>query len=179
MRSFASSSLVTLALIVLASTTLPAQHSADSVYQGRWFGRAELTVPWTNRRALEIRLDVHPDGGVSGTIGEALLVDARIYRDSPVAHALRLARDYAIEGRLAGALIRHEGVVRDRVRLSVDCGGDRMTGELETSGVYDGPISGRLLKARVVLERVGAVVAMRGGAARLTAIPVDARPLSP
>jgi hypothetical protein len=54
-----------------------------------------------------------------------------------------------------------------------------MTGELETSGVYDGPISGRLLSARVRLERIGAVVAMRAGAARLTPAHVDARPLSP
>jgi hypothetical protein len=179
MRTLASSSLVSLALLALASATLPAQRPADTVTLGRWVGRAELTVPWTVRRTLELRLDIHPDGGVSGTIGDALLVGAHIYRDSPVAHSLGLARDFAIEGGLSGALIRSEGVLRERVRLSVDCAVDRMTGDLVTSGVYDGPVSGRVLSARVRLERIGAVVAMRGGAARLTPAHVDARPLSP
>ena len=173
MRTLASSSLATLALIALTSTALPAQRLADTSTVGRWFGRADITVPWTVRRTLELRLDIHPDGGVSGTIGDALLVDARIYRDSPVAHAIGLARDYAIEGRLVGALIRPEGVLRDRVRISIDCGADRMAGDLVTSGLYDGPVYGRVLTAHVTLERVGAVVAMRGGAARLTPAHVD------
>lgn len=179
MRTHASLSLVTFALVAFASATLPAQRLADTATLGRWFGRAELTVPWTVRRTLELRLDIHPDGAVSGTIGDALLVDARIYRDSRVAHAIGLARHYAIEGRLAGAMIRPEGVLRDHIRLSVDCAGDRMTGDFSTSGVYDGPISGRVLSATVTLERVGPVVAMRGGSARLTSVHVDARPLSP
>ena len=178
MRTLASSSLVSLALIALASTTLPAQQPADSATLGRWIGRAELTVPWTVRRMVELELAIHPDGAVSGTIGDARLADARIHRESRVAHSLGLARDYAIEGALSGALIRSEGVVRDRVRLSVDCALDRMTGDLQTSGVYGGPVAGRVLSARVTLERVDAV-AMRGGAARLTPAHVDARPLSP
>jgi len=179
MRTQASSSLVSLALIAFVSATLPAQPPFDTAALGRWQGRAELTVPWTIRRTLDLRLDIHPDGGVSGTIGDAMLADARIYRDSPVAHALGLARDYAIEGRLDGAIIRPEGVLRDRIHLSIDCAGDRMTGQLQTSGIYDGPISGRVVTARVVLERVGAVVAIRGGNARLTSAHVDTRLLSP
>lgn len=179
MRTLASSSLVSLALIAVAAATLSAQRPADSATLGRWFGRADITVPWTARRSLEVRLDIHPDGSVSGAIGDALLVDAHIYRDSPVAHAMGLARDFAIEGRLVGAIIRPEGVLRERVRLAVDCAADRMTGELQTSGVHDGPIAERLLSARVRLERVGPVVAMRGGAARLTPASVEALPLSP
>ena len=179
MRTLASSSLVSVALIALLSATLPAQHAADSAAVGRWLGRAELTVPWTVKRTLELRLDVQPDGAVSGTIGDALLADAKIYRDSPVVRSLGLGRAYVIEGRLAGAIIRSEGVLRERVRLSVDCAADRMIGDLHTTGVYDGPISDRLLTARVTLERVGPIVAVRGGAARLTPAHVDARPLSP
>ena len=118
MRTLASSSLVSLALLALASATLPAPRPADTVTLGRWVGRAELTVPWTVRRTLELRLDIHPDGGVSGTVGDALLVDARIYRDSPVAHANGLARDNAIEGRLVGALIR--GVHRNDLLRKLD-----------------------------------------------------------
>ena len=72
-------------------------------------------------------------------------------------------------------VVQPEGVLRDRVRFSIDCAADRITGDLETSGLHDGPIAGRLLSARVTLERTGAVVAMRGGGARVTAAPVDGR----
>jgi hypothetical protein len=179
MRTLASSSLVSLALIAIASATLAAQPLGDSATVGRWYGRADLSAPWIVRRTLELRLDIQPDGGVSGTIGDALLVDAHIYHDSPVARVIGLGRQYAIEGRLAGAIIRSEGVLRERVRLSLDRAADRMTGDLQTSGVYDGPISGRMISARVTLERVGAMVALRGGAARLTPAHVDVGPLSP
>jgi len=106
MRTQASSSLVSLALIAFVSATLPAQPPFDTAALGRWQGRAELTVPWTIRRTLDLRLDIHPDGGVSGTIGDAMLAHARIYRDSPVAHALGLARDYAAVVAIRGGKAR-------------------------------------------------------------------------
>lgn len=179
MRTLASSSLVSVALVAFLSATLSAQQFGDSATVGRWYGRAELTVPWTVRRTLDLRLDIQPDGSVSGTIGDAMLVGANIYHDSPVARAIGLGRRYAIEGRLSGAIIRPEGVLRERVRFSIDRAGDRMTGDLQTNGVHDGPVSGRLLSARVTLERVGAIVALRGGAARLTPAHVEASLLSP
>lgn len=166
-----ASSLVSLALIALTQSPLGAQ--ADSALVGRWFGHAEPTVAWTARRALDVQLDIHPDGSVSGTIGDALLDDAHVYADSRVARALRLGREYAIEGRLAGSIVRAEGIHRQRVRLSLDRAVERMTGELQTSGSYDGPASNRILTARVTLERVGAVVALRAGSARLTSAHID------
>lgn len=176
MRTLASS-LLALALIASAKAPLQAQHP-DSGAVGRWFGRAELTAPWT-RRALDVRLDIQPGGGVSGTIGDAVLVEGHIFADSRVARALRLAREHAIEGRLAGSIMRTEGVYRERVHLTLDRVLDRMVGELQTSGSIDGPVSDRVITARVTLERVGALVAIRGGSARLTPAHVDARPLSP
>ena len=176
MRTLASS-LLALALIAFAKAPLQAQHP-DSGSVGWWFGRAELTAPWAQRE-LNVRLDIQPDGGVSGTIGDAVLVDGRIFPDSRVARALRLAREVAIQGRLGGSIIRAEGVHREHVYLTLDRVLDRMVGELQTSGTHDGPVANRVITARVTLERAGAVVAMRGGSARLTPAHVDARPLSP
>jgi hypothetical protein len=176
MRALASS-LLGIALIAFTRAPLLAQHP-DSGTVGRWFGRAELTAPWTPR-ALNVRLDIQPDGAVSGTIGDAVLVEGCIFPDSRVARALRLARDLAIEGRLAGSIIRAEGVYRERVYLTLDRALDRMVGELQTTGSYDGPLANRVLTAHVTLERVGAAVAVQGGSAHLTPAPVDARPLSP
>lgn len=175
MRALASS-LLSLALIAFARAPLQAQH-ADSGTVGRWFGHAELTAPWAQHQ-LNIRLDIQSDGGVSGTIGDAVLA-GRIFPDSRVAHALGLAREIAIEGRLAGSIIRTAGLHRERVHLTLDRVLDRMVGELQTSGTHDGPVSNRVLTARVTLERAGAVVAMQGGSALLTPAHVDARPLSP
>ena len=56
--------------------------------------------------------------------------------------------------------------------------GRELVGELQTSGSYDGPVSNRILAARVTLERVGAVVAMRAGAARLTSAHIDTAQLT-
>jgi hypothetical protein len=171
------SSLASLALIALTQSPLGAQQF-DSALVGRWFGHAELSVSWTVQRALDVQLDIQPDGSVSGTIGDAALADAHVYADSRVARALRLGRAFAIEGRLGGPLIRAEGVQRERVRLSLDRVIERMVGELQTSGSYDGPASNRILTARVALERVGDVVAMRAGGARLTSAHVDITQLS-
>lgn len=172
-----ASSLVSLALIALTQSPLSAQQR-DSALVGRWFGHAELSVAWTVQRALDVQLDIQPDGSVSGTIGDALLTDAHVYSDSRVARSLRLGREFAIEGRLAGPMIRSERIQRERVRLSLDRVIERMVGELQTSGSYDGPVSNRILAARVTLERVGAVVAMRAGAARLTSARIDTAQLT-
>ena len=172
-----ASSLFALALIVVARGPLQAQRP-DSGMVGRWFGRAELTAPWAHR-ALNVRLDIQPDGSVSGMIGDAGLVDGRLFPDSRVARALGLAHEHAIEGRLAGSIMRTEGVYRERVYLTLDRVLDRMVGELQTSGTYDGPATARVLTARVTLERAGALLVMQGGSARLTSAHVDPRPLSP
>ena len=167
MRTLASS-LLSFALLALPSATLRAQQAADSITVGRWVGRADITTTWTTRRTLDLQLDVQPDGMVSGTIGDAVLADARISRGNRLAHAIGRGRDYTIDGRLSGAIIRAEGVQRERVHISIDCVNYRITGDLQTSGEYKGPISGRLLTARVTLERAGANVASRDSAPRRT-----------
>ena len=177
MRALASS-LLSLGLIALAPAPVRAQHP-DSATVGRWFGHAELTVPWTTARVMDVRLDIQPDGSVSGMVGDAFLVEARIYPDSRIAHAIGLARDLAIEGRLAGSMLRAEGVYRERVYMTLDRTLDHMAGELQTIGRYDGPVSSRPVTARVTLERTGAIVAAQGGSARLTPARVDVRQLSP
>lgn len=172
-----ATSLASLALVALTQSPLSAQQR-DSALVGRWFGHAELTVPWTVQRVLDVQFDIHPDGSVSGTIGDALVADGHVYSDSRVARALRLGREFAIEGRLAGPIIRAERIQRDRVHVTLDRVIERMVGELQTTGSFDGPVSDRLLTARVTLERVGAVVAMRAGSARLTSAHIDTAQLT-
>jgi hypothetical protein len=148
------------ALALAAAAALGAQR-ADSALVGSWTGRAEITVPWTAQRELAVRLDVQDDGQVSGSLGDARLTGARIFTESRVARAMRLSRQYAVEGSLSGALIRAEGVVRDRVRITLDHTGETLTGDLQTSGAYDGPPSGRILTAtRLLLHRADRAIAL-------------------
>jgi hypothetical protein len=149
------------AVVIAALTGWPlAAQRADSALVGTWSGQAPITVPWTIRRSLAVRLDIDEDNGVTGTIGDAQLLDARIYTESRVTRAMGLARQYAIEGRLSGCLIRAEGVFRDRVRLSLDRSGQTLTGDLQTSGVYEGRPSDLILTAKgLVLQRAERAVA--------------------
>ena len=144
------------ALTITALTAAPvAAQRADSALVGSWSGQAPLTVSWTVQRSLTVRLDIKEDGSVTGTIGDAQLLDARIYAESQVARAIRLARQYAIAGRLNGCLIRAEGVLRERVHLSLDVSGQTLTGDLQTSGSYEGRPSDLMLTAKgIVLHRV-------------------------
>ena len=67
---------------------------------------------------------------------------------------MRLARQYVIEGSLSGAIIRAEGIERERVRLSLDRSGQTLAGDLQTSGSYDGSPSLLMITARrLVLHR--------------------------
>ena len=143
------------AITIAALTCAPlAAQRADSALVGTWTGQAPITVPWTVQRTLALRLDIKEDNGVTGTIGDAQLLEGRIYNESPVVRALRLGREYVLDGRLNGCVIRSEGVFRERVRLSLDWSGRTLTGDLQTSGTYEGRPSDLILTAKgLVLQR--------------------------
>jgi propanediol utilization protein len=158
MRS-AVSCAVALTIAALMGAPLVAQ-PADSAVVGSWSGEAQITVSWTAQRALGVRLDIKKDGSVTGTVGDAQLPDGRIYSESRIARAMRLARQYGISGRLNGCLVRPEGILRDRVRLSLDLSGQTLAGDLQTSGSYEGTPSDRMLTAKgLVLHRVDRAIA--------------------
>ena len=149
----AASCAVALTIAALTCAPLAAQR-ADSAVVGSWEGQAPITVSWTAQRELTVRLDIEEDGSVIGTIGDARLLDGRIYTESRLVHALHLAHRYAIEGRLNGCLIRAEGILRERVRLSLDRSGETLVGDLQTSGSYEGRPSDLILTAKgLVLRR--------------------------
>ena len=151
------------ALILAALTCAPVgAQRADSAVVGSWSGQAPITVPWTVQRTLAVRLDIKEDGSVTGAIGDARLLDGRIYPENRVVRAIGLARQYAIDGKLNGCLIRAEGVLRDRVHLSLDRSEQTLAGDLRTSGSYDGRPSDLIVTAKgIVLRRVERIAAQR------------------
>ena len=148
----AASFFESLALAALVHLPLQAQR-ADSAMVGRWTGQVVLTAPTTQQHELSMQLDISDYGVVTGTIGDALLVDAHIYRENRLVQVLRLGRQYAVDGRLSGPIIRRESVTREVVHLSLDRMGTHLTGYLQTNGSYEGESGDRMLTGTVSLER--------------------------
>ena len=73
---------------------------------GHWTGSAQVIVQWAKQTDLPIDLRIEPDGRVSGTVGDARLVDARL-RTQGLGSPLR------VHGKLEGNLIDAEAVRRD------------------------------------------------------------------
>ena len=151
------------ALIVGVPTSVRAQR-VDSAMVGAWVGRAQIAVPWSQQRELTVRLLVRDDGSVSGTIGDAQLIDGRFASArGPAGRALRIGREYTISGALSGPVIRSEAVRPKEVRLSLDWKGQTFEGELQTSGTQEGSSAGMALSAtNLVLRRASPAVSQQG-----------------
>jgi hypothetical protein len=149
-----------LAIAVLTCAPAAAAQRADSAIVGSWSGQASISVPWTIQRTLPVKLNITGEAGVTGTIGDAPLLDAHVSLDSKIARALHLGRKWAVDGRLGGALIQAEGIRRDRVHISLDRQGQTLIGDLQTSGSYEGGPSELVLTANdLVLHRAATPVA--------------------
>ena len=151
-------------MTLLAGTPTAARpQRPDSAMVGTWAGSAQITVPWTVQRDLAVRVTIRDDGSVSGTIGDAQLVDGHFANARGiVSRALRIGREYSIDGKLSGMLIRSEAVQRATVRLSIDWKRQTFEGELQTSGNFDGtPVDLMLTAKGLVLRRAEGVVSVR------------------
>ena len=163
MRNSASLSAV-LALIVGMHAPARAQR-VDSAMVGSWVGRAQIAVPWSRQRELAVRVLIRDDGSVSGTIGDAQLIDGRFANArGPAGRAPRVGREFAILGGLSGPVIRSEAVQRASVRVSLDWKGQAFEGELQTSGTQDGSAADMALRVTsLMLRRPDTAVSLRSG----------------
>lgn len=57
-----------------AAPAAPATQSAAPLV-GHWAGSTHIIVNWTQARSLPVQMDIHPNGAVSGRIGDAALKD--------------------------------------------------------------------------------------------------------
>jgi hypothetical protein len=152
-------SVVVLLSVALMATPLTAQRP-DSAMVGAWTGVAHITVDWTQQKELGVRIAIYADGMITGTIGDAALVDARMHTNrSVLERALRLGSDYIIEAGLAGPIIRAEGIQRESVRIPINWNGTTFVGTISTSGTYDGgKESMKLTASDLILRRALPVI---------------------
>ena len=123
---------------------------------GHWKGEAQIVVDWTHAKTLTVDIVIGRDDRVTGTIGDAKLVDGRFASNRGwITRQLRWKTDYIIEGQLDGAVIAAENVRRDRVMLPLDWNEDRFEGGVNTSGTEFGGAASMVLAAgRLVLHHV-------------------------
>ncbi len=102
---------------------------------GTWGGDGQVVVNWTEQPSIRVRLIILPDGSVSGQIGDARLVNARISTNrGGVGRFLHIKTDYIVSGRLVGPVIAAEHIQRDAVNLPLNWNDGAFTGSLHTSG---------------------------------------------
>jgi hypothetical protein len=145
-----------IAAIALSLLSLPAQaQRPDSAMVGAWSGLAHITVDWTQQKMLAVRVSIYADGSITGTVGDAALIDARMRTNRTVLErAARLGSDYIIEAELGGAIIRAEGIQRASVRIPLNWKDGVFSGSIATSGSYDGGRETmKLMASELVLRR--------------------------
>ena len=142
-----------LALAVFAAAAAGAQVATPPMV-GKWAGKAEILVNWTKQRTLPVSIAIGADDKVSGTIGDAELVNGRLQKNRGwVARALQVKTEYVIEADLSGPIIRDEHIRRASVHLPLDWRDGRFEGSVNTSGSKVGGPDRMALTAKLVLHR--------------------------
>jgi hypothetical protein len=121
---------------------------------GRWQATADVVVHWTKARTVPVAIAIAPDDRVTGTIGDATLLDAHLLSNRGwLGKALRIKTDYLIEGRLDGPIIRDEHLVRSEVMMPLDWTGSEFVGGIGTNGTTTGDAETMAFTAKVRLRR--------------------------
>jgi hypothetical protein len=119
-----------------SSTT---ENVVTSPMVGHWEGNARIIMTWCRQTNLSVNLDIHADGTVSGTVGDAKLNKGRFQRNrSSLGRKLNLATDYIITGDLSGAIVAPEGITRSGVKIPLNFSGGTFTGGVNTTGLAFG-----------------------------------------
>jgi hypothetical protein len=142
----------------LVIATQACAQTVDTSMVGRWSGVARIFVNWTNQRELPVTLDIHSDGTVEGTVGDATLAGGRFHANRGwLGRALRFKTDWIVEGKLEGTLVAADSVVRDAVKIPLDFDGETFDGGVNSSGsMFGGKERMWLAAGHLVLRRVTA-----------------------
>ncbi len=135
-----------------------AQVATPSVI-GRWGGVADIAGDWTTQRTLPINIVIGADDQVTGSIGDATLVNGRLSRNRGwLGRAMQVKTDYIIQADLDGLIIRAENIQRDMVQIPFDWRDGRLVGSIHGSGYKIGKVASRILTAKFVLLRAPDII---------------------
>jgi|SaaInl4_150m_RNA_FD_contig_41_843834_length_1440_multi_2_in_0_out_0_2 hypothetical protein len=121
---------------------------------GSWNGSTRIIVSWCEQSELIIAVNIHPNGSVTGEIGDAELLDGSLVRNGWLTRILGSRNDWIIEGALGGPIVEEEGIARKSVKIPLRLVDGELHGGLHTSGwTFGGKESGVLSTSHMVLRQ--------------------------
>lgn len=146
---------VTLITLLTSWSLLAAESVVTPTMVGHWEGTARIIVTWCQQTNLPVKLNIGADGKVTGTVGDATLVNARLERNRGwLGRKLNVKTDYLISGDLKGSVIAAEGIKRSGVKMPLNFTRGTFVGGVHTSGWLAGGKEGMVLSASsLVLTR--------------------------
>ncbi|MFG0318409.1 MAG: hypothetical protein ACF8XB_14140 [Planctomycetota bacterium JB042] len=121
---------------------------------GAWAGDARVIVEFCEADTIPIRLDIRADGTVTGSVGDAALVDAAYHENrGALGRKLKVATDHIVSGKLDGPLIAAENVTRRAIDIPFDLKFGRLDGGFHSSGAHVGPPSTMKVSGTFALAR--------------------------
>jgi len=122
---------------------------------GHWGGNGRIIVSWCRQKNLPVNVDIHADGSVTGTVGDAKLSEGRFLKNRGwLGRKLNIETDYIITGNLDGAIVAAEGITRKRVMMPCNYDGHFIKGAVDTSGTWFGGKNSMVLTAGLQLIHI-------------------------
>jgi hypothetical protein len=126
---------VFLAIVLTGLRSRAAESVVTPSMVGHWEGSARIIVSWCHQTNLPVKVDIHADGIVTGTVGDAKLMDGRFQQNRGwLARKLNLATEYIITGNLDGAIVAAEGITRERVMMPLNFNDGLFQGGINAGG---------------------------------------------
>lgn len=102
---------------------------------GHWEGNARIIVSWCQQKNLIVMVDIHSDGSVTGTVGDAKLTVGHFESNRGwLLRKLNWSCDYMVTGDLDGAIVVVEGIKREHVMIALDYNDGIFKGGVDTEG---------------------------------------------
>lgn len=100
---------------------------------GNWQGKGKIIVSWCEQDSLSFYLTITSDGKVSGKIGDAVIKNGQLKKNSLILRWLGNS-EYIIEADLEGSIVEAENITRESIKLIVDFEDNCIVGDFRTSG---------------------------------------------
>jgi hypothetical protein len=127
--------IATLAILLPALTSWATESVVTPAMVGHWEGNARIIVSWCHQTNLPVKVDIHADGSVTGTVGDARLTEGRFGSNRGwLLRKLNWATDYIITGGLDGDIVAAEGIKRERVMIALDYNDGIFKAGVDTEG---------------------------------------------
>lgn len=103
----------------------------DSNLLGAWYGTSTRIPADPAANSISVEFIIHPDGSVTGTVGDAAVTAGRITRGrSWFGRLLHMNSPYRITGRLSNAIGASKKVWGDRFTMPLETSGESLDGSL-------------------------------------------------